>query len=269
MRNGGLSESIAVVKASSIAALLTLFALFLAHVHNVSRVVVMLAYLLSMPFVQLTRAINRASQRRTYANPNIAIPLVIFGFNPIAHYLADQLLDGVSHYKLVGFLDVGTGRQYRGYPVLGSPERLAEIAAAWPFLEAAIAIPDASREQHDEMIRLCECNHVRWWMVPWMLSSLPTGINADMLDNVPLIGPRGSNIEGLNAVVKRGLDLVLGCALLMLAMPLLAIAAALIWLTDGNPILFRQEHIRIHGRPFELMKLRTMRCGRDSVHTTI
>jgi exopolysaccharide biosynthesis polyprenyl glycosylphosphotransferase len=267
MRNGGLGECITVVKASSIAALLTLFALFLAHVHNVSRVTVMLAYLLSMPFVQVARTITRASLRRTYANPKIAIPLVIFGFNPVAHYLVDQLLDGISHYEPIGFLDVGAGRQYRGYPLLGSPEHLAEIAAAWPFLEAAIAIPDASREQHEEMIRLCECNHVRWWMVPWMLSSLPTGIKVDMLGNVPLIGPRGSNIEGLNAVVKRGLDLALGCVLLMLAAPLLAIAAALIWVTDGSPILFRQERIGIHGRPFELMKLRTMRCDAgEDVH---
>ncbi len=87
MRNGGLSESVAVVRATSIAALLTLF---LAHVHDVSRVTVMLAYLLSMPFVEVARAITRASLRRTYANPKIAIPLVIFRFNPVAHYLVDQ-----------------------------------------------------------------------------------------------------------------------------------------------------------------------------------
>jgi exopolysaccharide biosynthesis polyprenyl glycosylphosphotransferase len=267
MRNGGLSESVALVKASSIAILVTLLALFVAHVHDVSRVTVALGYLLSIPFVEMARTITRASLRRTYANPKITIPLVIFGFNPVAHYLADQLLDGISHYELVGFLDVEGGRQYRGYPLLGGFEKLTEIAAAWPFLEAAIAIPDASREQHEEVIGLCECNHVHWWMVPWMLSSLPNGIKVDMLGTVPLIGPRGSNIEGLNAVIKRMLDLALAGVLLALASPLLVIAGALIWLTDGRPILFRQERIGMRGRPFQLMKLRTMHCNAsEDVH---
>jgi exopolysaccharide biosynthesis polyprenyl glycosylphosphotransferase len=268
MRNGGLSESIALVKASSIAVLLTLFGLFLAHVHDVSRVTVLLGYLLSIPFVQVARGVTRAALKRTYANPKITIPLVIFGFNPVAHHLVDQLLDSISHYEPVGFLDTeAAGRQYRGYPLLGGPERLAEIAAAWPYLEAAIAIPDASRELHEEVIALCDSNRVRWWMVPWMLSSLATGIKVDMLGSVPLIGPRGSNIEGLNAVVKRGLDLALASTLLVLASPILAVAAALIWLTDGSSILFRQERIGMHGRPFELIKLRTMSCSaREEVH---
>src|SRR5579863_4299813 len=206
MRNGGLNESVALVKASSIAALMTLLALFLAHVHDVSRVAVVIAYLLSIPLVQIARALTRAILTRCYSNPRITIPLVIFGFNPVAHYLLDQLLDGISHYEPVGFLDEeAVGRQYRGYPLLGGPERLAEIAATWPFLEAAIAIPDASRAQHERVIRLCERSRIRWWMVPWMLSSLATGIKVDLLGTVPLVGPRGSNIEGLNAVVKRAL----------------------------------------------------------------
>ncbi|HKV55606.1 MAG TPA: sugar transferase [Candidatus Binataceae bacterium] len=261
MRNGGLSESVALVKASSIAVVLTLFALFAAHIHDVSRATVMLAYLLSVPFVQITRGVVRTSLKRAYANPKITIPLVIIGFNPVAHYLLDQLLDGISHYEPVGFLDDETaGRQYRGYPLLGGPERLEEIAARWPFLEAAVAIPDASRPQHEQVIGLCESNRVRWWVVPWMLSSLATGIKVDLLGTVPLIGPRGSNIEGLNAAVKRGIDLVLASSLLLIASPLLALAAALIWITDGRPILFRQGRVGIHGRTFELLKLRTMRC---------
>jgi lipopolysaccharide/colanic/teichoic acid biosynthesis glycosyltransferase len=41
--------------------------------------------------------------------------------------------------------------------------------------------------------------------------------------------------------------------------PFLALAAALIRLTSGRPVLFRQERIGREGRPFQILKLRTMR----------
>src|SRR5229473_4868775 len=141
MRNGGVREHVVIVKACSIAALLTLLAFFLAHLHHhLPRITLVLGYGLSIPFVQSGRAATRAYLKRWYASPRIAIPLVILGFNPVARYLLDQLLDGPTHYEPVGFLDDGVaGGQYRGYPLLGSVEALGEIGEAWPSLEAAIA----------------------------------------------------------------------------------------------------------------------------------
>ncbi|MCS6891824.1 MAG: sugar transferase [Rhodovarius sp.] len=60
---------------------------------------------------------------------------------------------------------------------------------------------------------------------------------------------------------KRAFD-VLGAALgLILAAPLLVLAAAAIRLSMGPPVLFRQERAGLHGRPFLLLKLRSMRPG--------
>ncbi|MGH7933633.1 MAG: exopolysaccharide biosynthesis polyprenyl glycosylphosphotransferase [Candidatus Binataceae bacterium] len=267
MRAGGLKESLAIVKACSIAAMLTLLGVFLAHI-EVSRLAVVLAYLLSIPAVMIGRGVARACIRRFYANPKIAIPLAIVGYNPVAHYLFDQILDEMTPYEPVGFLDFGAcGRQYRGYPVVGAPSVLTQLANVYPGLEVAIAMPDASREHQEEIIRICESRRVRWWMVPWMLRSLATGLKVDMLGAVPLLGPRGSNIEGLNLVVKRAFDVTAALFMLIGAAPVLAVAALAIWLDDGRPILFRQVRIGIHGQPFELLKLRTMRrAADDRVH---
>jgi lipopolysaccharide/colanic/teichoic acid biosynthesis glycosyltransferase len=61
------------------------------------------------------------------------------------------------------------------------------------------------------------------------------------------------------AVAKAGLDALLAaCALLLLA-PLLAVVALSVWLDDpGAPVLFRQRRCGLGGRPFELLKFRTM-----------
>ncbi|MGH7916921.1 MAG: sugar transferase [Candidatus Binataceae bacterium] len=267
MRAGGLKETLAIVKACSIAALLTLFVGFLAHI-AVSRITVVLAYVLSIPAVMIARMFARAYIRSFYANPKIAIPLAIIGFNPVAHYLFDQIADEMTPYEPAGFVDgAACGRQYRGYPVIGAAPALAQLAAVHPLLEVAIATPDASREQQEEIIRTCESLRIRWWIVPWMLRSLATGLKVDMLGAVPLMGPRGSNIEGLNLLVKRGFDLITASLMLIVAAPVLGLAALAILLTDGRPVLFRQSRIGIHGRPFELLKLRTMRhTADDGVH---
>ena len=62
--------------------------------------------------------------------------------------------------------------------------------------------------------------------------------------------------------VKRALD-VIGAALgLVVLSPVLAAAAVAVRATLGSPILFRQVRPGLHGRPFTILKLRTMRDPR-------
>ena len=63
--------------------------------------------------------------------------------------------------------------------------------------------------------------------------------------------------------LKRGVDLVLGAAALVLTIPLWAIIAGLIRLTTREPALFRQERIGHNGVPFVMYKFRSMAGGPD------
>lgn len=64
-----------------------------------------------------------------------------------------------------------------------------------------------------------------------------------------------------NPAARRALDLALaGCALAVLALPMLVIAV-LIRLDSPGPALFRQQRIGLGRRPFTLLKFRTMRVG--------
>jgi exopolysaccharide biosynthesis polyprenyl glycosylphosphotransferase len=206
--------------------------------------------------------------RSWYASPRIAIPLIIFGFNPLARYLIDQLLEGPTHYEPVGFVGEGAaGQQYRGYPLVASLSDLVDLREALPSLEVAVATPDASRVEQEQIIKFCERNNIRWWVVPWMVNSLAGGFKVDLLGTVPLIGPSGSSIAGLNFVLKRALDVVASAVLLVVLAPLMALAAILILVMDGAPVLFRQTRIGMHGQTFQLLKFRTMYCDAgDQAH---
>jgi sugar transferase EpsL len=65
------------------------------------------------------------------------------------------------------------------------------------------------------------------------------------------------------SIGKRTLDLVVTIPLLVLASPLLALVALLVRMRLGRPVLFRQQRPGLNGRPFALLKFRTMNDNRD------
>jgi sugar transferase EpsL len=63
--------------------------------------------------------------------------------------------------------------------------------------------------------------------------------------------------------VKRTIDVTLAMALLIVTSPFLLVLALIVRLTMGSPVLFRQTRTGLGGRPFTLLKLRTMRLPRS------
>jgi lipopolysaccharide/colanic/teichoic acid biosynthesis glycosyltransferase len=65
-------------------------------------------------------------------------------------------------------------------------------------------------------------------------------------------------------MMKRLFDCFAACGLLICAAPFLLLLLLIQWLALGRPLFFRQLRAGRHERPFELIKLRTMRCGAGS-----
>ena len=65
--------------------------------------------------------------------------------------------------------------------------------------------------------------------------------------------------------MSRALDVVLAAVLLVVAAPLLALAALAIRLESRGPVFYRQRRVGRYGRPFELWKLRTMVPGAETM----
>lgn len=63
---------------------------------------------------------------------------------------------------------------------------------------------------------------------------------------------------------KRPIDLLLSVPALLLLLPLLLGIALLLWLMQGGNPLFRQIRIGRHGKPFRIIKFRTMNNHRDA-----
>ena len=63
--------------------------------------------------------------------------------------------------------------------------------------------------------------------------------------------------------VKRGMDLVIATLVIIVTSPVVAVAAALIKLSDWGPVFFRQVRVGQHGEEVVVHKLRTMTCDAE------
>lgn len=67
-------------------------------------------------------------------------------------------------------------------------------------------------------------------------------------------------------MVRRVFDIVGAAVMLVLTAPLLLVVAAAVRVVDGSPVLFRHRRCGRGGRPFTMVKFRTMRLATDTEH---
>lgn len=67
--------------------------------------------------------------------------------------------------------------------------------------------------------------------------------------------------------MKRFFDIVISLLMLILLSPLIAAVCLIILIDDGAPVLFRQERIGKDGKPFMIIKFRTMKKGTRTAAT--
>ena len=97
-------------------------------------------------------------------------------------------------------------------------------------------------------------------------------LTTSTLHGMTYIGLRESPYHGVNVVVKRAMDVVLASVAIVVFSPVLALVAALIRLSSPGPTLYRQERCSLNGKPFWMLKFRTMavdaEAGTGPVMTT-
>ena len=188
--------------------------------------------------------------------------ILIAGAGELGRLVADKILEHRElGYQIVGFVDdkaSGDHLGYRGLPLLGTIDEAGEIATREAVDHLYIALPP---EQHVRMLELIEstsreCVDVK--VVPDLLQVIALRARLEDLDGVPVININDIPLQGVNSVIKRGIDIVLSAVgLVVLAVPF-AIIAALVKLTSRGPVFFHQERMGLDGKSFTIVKFRSM-----------
>jgi Undecaprenyl-phosphate glucose phosphotransferase len=163
-------------------------------------------------------------------------------------------------YQVVGVVTDETPslESYCGVPVVGEPNDLLNLVHAQQVDQVFLALPAGQRDRLLHLVKVCEDENVEFQIVPDMLEVMSTRVALNEIDGLPLIGVRHSRLTGSGALVKRATDLLISAILLILVSPLLLVVAFLVKVFMPGPLLFRQERIGRHRRPFVIYKFRSM-----------
>jgi len=162
-------------------------------------------------------------------------------------------------YQVVGFVNGEVGSVVMGAPVLGQTTDLPDLIENHGIEEVIIGLPEASHEEILTIVSLCEREKVGIKVFPDVFQIMATEVSIGDLGGLPLLTMRDVALRGWRLTVKRTMDVVVSGAALVLLSPLMLLTALLIKLDSAGPVFFVQERTGLDGRPFPMLKFRSMR----------
>ena len=187
---------------------------------------------------------------------------LILGAGEMGQILAQKITQDRSlGYKVVGFLDDDPGKQGKTYhelSVLGETSRIREIVQDQKIEEVIIASAKFPAEKTLDIITECERYGIEFKIVPGILELIASRVDADELGGIPLLTVKEIRLQGLNAAVKRGTDIVFSSLGLMLLSPFFLTFSVLVKATSAGPVFFGQERVGLDGKIFKMHKFRSM-----------
>lgn len=199
-------------------------------------------------------------------------PALVIGANEEGRAVAQQLQEApaASGVRVVGFVDDDPpveAATTEGPPVLGALQDLPALIEQHDVRELIVAGTALPREQLLDLFRQYTQNggDLTVRLSSGLFEILTTGMRVRKVGYVPLVTLERTRITGLDAVLKRGLDLLgSALALLVAGLPMVAIAL-LVRFSSPGPILFRRRVMGQGGKAFDALKFRTMHCDGEAI----
>src|SRR5438105_947533 len=258
-----LDEVFGVFKAVTVAGLLLVALAYFVREDRYSRGMLAVFTLLSFLGISLARVffkeLLQALRRRGY---NLRYILVLG-----AGRLARQVLEQIDLHKELGFRPVGclsvtrkrVGTSVAGVEVVGTIRDLRRMLEGRGVDQVLVALPSRSMHHLPRIMEVCADTTVDVKLVPdvYQYATLFGGL--EEFGGLPIVNLQSTGVLGINAIAKRTFDLVFSGLFLLLLSPLLAAVAILVKATSRGPVLYAQERVGLDGRPFRMLKFRTMR----------
>ena len=111
----------------------------------------------------------------------------------------------------------------------------------------------------EHVVSICEKSGVHTKFIPDYNSVIPTRPYTEDLMGLPVINIRYVPLSNnSNKVIKRTMDIMGSAAGIVVLSPLLLLLAALVKISSPGPVIFKQERVGLHSKPFYMYKFRSM-----------
>jgi sugar transferase (PEP-CTERM system associated) len=174
-----------------------------------------------------------------------------------------------NHGKTIHLLGILTedpdeiGTFIEGCKVIGRFDEIQEIVAGCDVKCILISIPIYSTAIPTDFLLKCKLRGILVLDSLEFYESLGKKILLEKLDPVQILLSENLLMSRFRWLLKGSSEKLIAVLLLVLAAPVMLAAALLIRLTSKGPILYKQERIGKDGRPFKLLKFRSMIDGAE------
>lgn len=253
-----------VTGAVSLLALATMGALFFFNLDDVSRlyVVVVLATIwvgMVLSTIGLRKGFEWA-RTSGYATRHV---VVVGAGQEVADFVTKMTTEHPElGIEIEGFLG-DPDSELATYRRLGTVDDLPVVLADNIVDEVVVCLPMDQWQDIDTVVRYSEQQGKAVHVPITAMDYTVARSRFDRIGDAPVLSMVMGPDHVIGLAVKRSLDIVLSLLGLIVLMPVLLVVALTIMITDGRPIFFVQKRVGLHGRPFNLVKFRTMVNGAE------
>jgi exopolysaccharide biosynthesis polyprenyl glycosylphosphotransferase len=164
-----------------------------------------------------------------------------------------------ARLHLAGYLaPAGEESAAAGLGRLGTVADIEKVAREQSVERVIVTEQEMDEPAAEQLIEECKAAGLALTFLPQHYGLLGPGIELNRLAELPVLDFRFSDPPRTTIAMKRAMDLLISALTLILLSPLLAAIAILILIDTGRPVLFRQRRAGKDGRPFTMLKFRTM-----------
>ena len=229
---------------------------------NFSRSMFVYFYVINIVFEEIERlfirAFLRSIRRRGYNQKHI----LLVGYSKAAEQYIDRIKQNPQWgYDVQGILDdnIARGTIYKGVKVIGSIGNLEYILPQNKLDEIAITLGLEEYYKLSKIVAECEKSGVHTKFIPDYGNIIPTRPYTEDLLGLPVINIRYVPLSNtFNALIKRLTDIIGAVICIIVFSPVMLTSAILVKTTSQGPLIFKQERVGLHNKPFKMYKFRTM-----------
>ncbi len=260
--NSRFNEYFKILKAATIAAVLTMAAAFFYREFSMSRMVMGIFWGASAIFIMVSHSIVRFILREIRKmGYNLRFVLIV-GSGKLAQTLAETFSrHPESGMKVVGMLadhKADVGKNFSGYEVIGTVEEIKRIIDRINIDQIFIALPHQAYERLEKTLMALENETVDIRLAPDIMNFIQLNASVEDFDGVPIVSLSESPIYGWNVVLKRVFDVTFSLLFIAVSSPLMALIALIIKLESPGSVFYHQERMSLGGEPFFIYKFRSM-----------
>lgn len=208
--------------------------------------------------------------KRLIYNQVINFNTIIIGNGPAAWEIFHDINANSKHLGLnfIGFIHLGddqTSMEAKTMlPRLGHYNQLEQIIETYKIEQVILAIESTDHQHLEEILNITEGRKIIISILPDIYQILLGLVRVQHVFGTPLIEIRQDLMPVWQMVLKRAMDIVASLLVLTLGFPFLLTVGLITKFTSKGPMLFFQERIGKDGKPFNIIKFRSMYVDAES-----